>query len=193
MPTISNVNINLDLQNMVGHYLGEYSCLIGFVFLTIYVKRNLIFITLTREVYSCTCKGYNQCSLCFLVGKEEDEEMMDFSRHYTGIVIGVACAAIFAILSIITFSHTRRRLQERHHGSLTNSSRRHVSFSDNDIFQQNAPPTYDDGKLSFLLHFLCTKVLEHHRVAMCATNYTFDLGSLACNTCREIHIPDNLN
>ncbi|KAL9985244.1 hypothetical protein ACROYT_G007621 [Oculina patagonica] len=83
-------------------------------------------------------------SLIDEVEKEEDEEMMDFSRHYTGIVIGVACAAIFAILSIITFSHTRRRLQERRHGSLTNSSRRRVSFSDNDIFQQNAPPTYDD-------------------------------------------------
>lgn len=75
---------------------------------------------------------------------------MDFSRHYTGIVIGVACAAIFAILSIITFSHTRRRLQERRHGSLTNSSRRRVSFSDNDIFQQNAPPTYDDGRFFVL-------------------------------------------
>lgn len=118
-----------------------------------YVKQNLIFIILTWE---CSCKGYryNQCSLCFLVAKEEDEDMMDFSRHYTGIVIGVACAAIFAILSIITFSHTRRRLQERRNGSLTNSNRRHVSFSDNDIFQQNAPPTYDDGKLLFLLHFL---------------------------------------
>ena len=74
--------------------------------------------------------------------------MIDFSRHYTGIVIGVACAAIFAILSIITFSHTRRRLQERRNGSLTQSGRRQVSFSDNDIFQQNAPPTYDDGKPS---------------------------------------------
>lgn len=76
--------------------------------------------------------------------KEEDEEMIDFSRHYTGIVIGVACAAIFAILSIITFSHTRRRLRERRHGSLTQSGRRQISYSDNDIFQQNAPPTYDD-------------------------------------------------
>ena len=85
--------------------------------------------------------------ICIPVGKEEDEEMMDFSRHYTGIVIGVACAAIFAILSIITFSHTRRRLRERRHGSLTSSSRRRVSLSENDIFQQNAPPTYDDGKL----------------------------------------------
>ena len=102
-----------------------------------------MFIIVTWE---CSCKGYNTCSLCFLVAKEEDEDMMDFSRHYTGIVIGVACAAIFAILSIITFSHTRRRLQERRNGSLTNSNRRHVSFSDNDIFQQNAPPTYDDGK-----------------------------------------------
>ena len=106
-----------------------------------------MFIIVTWE---CSCKGYNPCSLCFLVAKEEDEDMMDFSRHYTGIVIGVACAAIFAILSIITFSHTRRRLQERRNGSLTNSNRRHVSFSDNDIFQQNAPPTYDDGKLLFL-------------------------------------------
>lgn len=79
--------------------------------------------------------------------------MMDFSRHYTGIVIGVACAAIFAILSIITFSHTRRRLQERRHGSLTRSHRHSVSFSDNDVFQQNAPPTYDDGKPSFLCFF----------------------------------------
>ncbi|XP_022783643.1 uncharacterized protein LOC111324362 [Stylophora pistillata] len=76
--------------------------------------------------------------------KEEDEEMIDFSRHYTGIVIGVACAAIFAILSIITFSHTKRRLQERRHGSLTQSGGRQISYSDNDIFQQNAPPTYDD-------------------------------------------------
>ena len=83
---------------------------------------------------------------CFVVLKEEDEEMIDFSRHYTGIVIGVACAAIFAILSIITFSHTRRRLQERRHGSLTQSGGRQISYSDNDIFQQNAPPTYDDGK-----------------------------------------------
>ena len=111
------------------------------------LKENLMLIILT---WKCSWKGYNQCSLYFLVAKEEDEDLMDFSRHYTGIVIGVACAAIFAILSIITFSHTRRRLQERRNGSLTNSSRRHVSFSDNDIFQQNAPPTYDDGKLIIL-------------------------------------------
>ena len=91
---------------------------------------------------------------------------MDFSRHYTGIVIGVACAAIFAILSIITFSHTRRRLQERRNGSLTNSNRRHVSFSDNDIFQQNAPPTYDDGKLLSLHHFLWAYLLELHKITV---------------------------
>ena len=78
-------------------------------------------------------------------------EIMDFSRHYTGIVIGVACAAIFAILSIIVFSHTRRRLRDRGHGSLTRNNRHSVSFSENDIFQQNAPPTYDDGKPSIPL------------------------------------------
>ena len=86
--------------------------------------------------------------LLYLVPGEEKEGMMDFSRHYTGIVIGVACAAIFAIISIITFSHTRRRLRERRHGSLTRN-RHSISFSDNDVFQQNAPPTYDDGRPSF--------------------------------------------
>ena len=130
-----------------------------------------MFIIVTWE---CSCKGYNPCSLCFLVAKEEDEDMMDFSRHYTGIVIGVACAAIFAILSIITFSHTRRRLQERRNGSLTNSNRRHVSFSDNDIFQQNAPPTYDDGKLLFLW----VKVLELHNDYNVDRNNTFTLCTL---------------
>lgn len=94
----------------------------------------------------CDMVLFNLAFDFFLVLKEEDEEMIDFSRHYTGIVIGVACAAIFAILSIITFSHTRRRLRERRHGSLTQSGRRQISYSDNDIFQQNAPPTYDDGK-----------------------------------------------
>ena len=93
--------------------------------------------------------------ICIPEGKEEDEKVMDFSHHYTGIVIGVACAAIFAILSIITFSHTRRRLQERRHGSLTNSRRRPVFFSDNDVFQQNAPPTYDDGRIYFVCIVLC--------------------------------------
>ena len=81
------------------------------------------------------------------VEDQKNEEMMDFSRHYTGIVIGVACAAIFAILAIMIFSHTRRRLREHSQGTLTH--RHSVSFSDNDVFQQNAPPTYDDGKLSF--------------------------------------------
>lgn len=76
---------------------------------------------------------------------EKGDDMLDFSRHYTGIVIGVACAAIFAILSVITFSHTRRRFRERRHDrSLTRTNRHSVSFTENDVVQQNAPPTYDD-------------------------------------------------
>lgn len=49
---------------------------------------------------------------CFLVLKEEDEEMIDFSCYYIGIVIGVVCVVIFVILLIIIFSYMRRRLWE---------------------------------------------------------------------------------
>ena len=153
---VNYIFIKFHFQVVMGCYFEDYpSWSVLICSPENYVKQNLMFIIVTWE---CSCKGYNPCSLCFLVAKEEDEDMMDFSRHYTGIVIGVACAAIFAILSIITFSHTRRRLQERRNGSLTNSNRRPVSFSENDIFQQNAPPTYDDGKLLFLW----VKVLELH-------------------------------
>ena len=87
--------------------------------------------------------------------------MLDFSRHYTGIVIGVACAAIFAILSVITFSHTRRRFRERRHDrSLTRTNRHSVSFTENDVVQQNAPPTYDDGKSIF--RFLQSSYVKAH-------------------------------
>lgn len=74
-----------------------------------------------------------------------EDDRLDFSRHYTGIVIGVACAAIFAIFSVIAFSHARSRLRERRSGrSLTRSNRQSVSFPEDDVIQLNAPPTYDD-------------------------------------------------
>ena len=83
----------------------------------------------------------------FTLDESGGKGLIDFSRHYTGIVIGVACAAIFAILVIMIFSHTRRRLRGNRSDTLTR--RQSMPFSDNDVFQQNAPPTYDDGKLSF--------------------------------------------
>ena len=83
----------------------------------------------------------------FTSDESDEKGLIDFSRHYTGIVIGVACAAIFAILAIMIFSHTRRRLRGNRSDTLTR--RQSMPFSDNDVFQQNAPPTYDDGKLSF--------------------------------------------
>lgn len=88
--------------------------------------------------------------IILFVPANNEDDTLDFSRHYTGIVIGVACAAIFAIFSVIAFSHTRRRLRERRLGrSLTRSNRQSVSFTEFDVIQQNAPPTYDDGKHFF--------------------------------------------
>ena len=65
---------------------------------------------------------------------------MKFSQYYTGIVIGVACAALFSVLSIITFSHIRGTL-------LCQQSPVPVSGSDDEVDAfQDAPPSYREGK-----------------------------------------------
>lgn len=116
----------------------------------------LLRMLLSTKISLLTFSYFKSASFLFVfllflfVSANNEDDRLDFSRHYTGIVIGVACAAIFAIFSVIAFSHARSRLRERRSGrSLTRSNRQSVSFPDDDVIELNAPPTYDDGKYFF--------------------------------------------
>lgn len=74
-----------------------------------------------------------------------NESELDLSVHYTGIVIGVACAALLAALTIIAINHNKQS-RRRRSSTMSSRARRSESFSGTDIVVQGAPPSYDIGK-----------------------------------------------
>ncbi|XP_032232400.2 uncharacterized protein LOC5507775 [Nematostella vectensis] len=86
-------------------------------------------------------KGFTASYTSQDIERDDETLAIDLSIHYTGIVIGVACAALFTVLSIIAVNHTRRHRHSRR--SSTFSDRQSECPSEMDVVREGAPPSYD--------------------------------------------------
>lgn len=73
------------------------------------------------------------------------DDKPDGGYHYTAIVIGVACAALFLVVTMLLLSRTRRLWRIHHRQSREQDLPSESDNNNPDAVQLGAPPSYAAG------------------------------------------------